>query len=35
MEFADSGGQMEVENVLVKAKVICVEEDLDNDSPVD
>jgi hypothetical protein len=32
MRNTDSG-QMEVENVLVKAKVLCVEEDFDDDSP--
>jgi hypothetical protein len=32
MRLTDSG-QMEVENVLVKAKVLCVEEDFDDDSP--
>jgi hypothetical protein len=27
--------QMEMENVLVKAKVLCVEEDFDDDSPIE
>jgi hypothetical protein len=34
MRLTDSE-QMEMENVLVKAKVLCVEEDFDDDSPTE